>query len=82
MGSIPSQATKIPHTTDQLSPGFATTEPIHSRALRPQLESLHNGMKIPRAAAKTQHSQMNKTTLMDLEVVILSKINQTRTNAV
>ena len=37
-GLIPSQGTKIPHATGQLSPCTATTEPEHSGAHTPQLE--------------------------------------------
>ena len=33
-------------------------------------------MKIPRAATKTQRSQINKTTLMDFKCVILGKLDQ------
>ena len=38
-GSIPGQGTKIPHAAKQLSPHAATTEPAHSGAHVPQLES-------------------------------------------
>ena len=38
-GSIPGQETKIPHAAGQLSLPAATTEPTHSGALQPQLQS-------------------------------------------
>ena len=38
-GSIPGRGTKIPHATGQLNPCAATTEPVHSGARAPQLES-------------------------------------------
>ena len=40
VGSIPGWGTKMPHAAGQLSPRAATTEPAHSRAHMPQLESL------------------------------------------
>ena len=61
VGSIPGRGTKIPHTAGQLSPRAKTTEPGCSRAREPQLErSPCATMKIPRAATKTQCSQINK----------------------
>ena len=41
MGYVPGWGTKIPHTTEQLSPLTITTEPAHSGVQRPQLESMH-----------------------------------------
>ena len=51
---VQSLGTKIPHTPEQLSPGTTTTEPKHhnQRAHEPP-------WKIPQAATKTQHSQIN-----------------------
>ena len=40
-GSIPDQETKIPQAKGQLNPSTAATEPTHSRAHTPQLESPH-----------------------------------------
>lgn len=50
--SIPGQGTRSPHVEEQLSPCSKTTEPVHSRGSKPQLESLP-------AATKTQHNQIN-----------------------
>ena len=56
MGLIPGQGTRIPHATEQLSLGTATTKPVHSRAQRREACVLQ--LKKPlRAATKTQHSQ-------------------------
>ena len=41
VGSISGWGTKIPHAAGQLSPCATTTEPAHSRAHAPKLESLH-----------------------------------------
>ena len=38
LGSIPGKGTKIPHATEQLSPGTATTKAECSKARTPQLE--------------------------------------------
>ena len=39
--SLVGELTKIPHAVVQLKPHAATTEPAHSRARAPQLESTH-----------------------------------------
>ena len=39
--SMPGWGTKSPHASGHLSPGAATTEPVHSRACAPQLEKVH-----------------------------------------
>ena len=49
VGSIPSQGTKIPQATGQLSPRTTTTEP--ARVLQGKIP--HAAKKIPRAATKT-----------------------------
>ena len=54
-GSIPDRGTRIPHAVGHLSPHTATTEPMHSRACAPQLDSLcaatieaaHSGAGVP-----------------------------------
>ena len=59
-GSIPGRGTKIPHAVGQLSLHAATTEPVCSGARMPQLErNPHATTKIPCAATKAQHSQIN-----------------------
>ena len=55
-GSIPGQETKIPRAEKQQSPCTATTEPSHSRAHVPQLQSLRAAMKMLHATAETRHS--------------------------
>ena len=47
MGSIPGQGTKIPYASEQLNPPAATTEPAHSGACVPQLESPCTAVKDP-----------------------------------
>ena len=47
MGSIPGEGTKIPHATERLSPGTATTKPECSKAYMPQLESSRAGAPKP-----------------------------------
>ena len=42
MDLIPDRGTKVPHTTQQLSPCVTTGEPVHSGACAPQLESTKN----------------------------------------
>ena len=49
---IPGQGTKIPHVEEHLSPCSRTTEPVHSRGSKPQLENLP-------ATTKTQYNQIN-----------------------
>ena len=41
-GLIPGWETKIPHAAGQLSLLAAATEPVHSGAREPRLESVHN----------------------------------------
>ena len=41
MGLIPGRGTRIPHASEQLSSYVATTEPVHSGAQAPLLESMH-----------------------------------------
>ena len=41
MGSIPGRGTNFPHAMVQLSLRATTTEPVHTRARVPQLESPH-----------------------------------------
>ena len=68
-GSIPGWGTKSPHSEGQLSPHAATTEPTHSGAHTPQLESPRattrekpacRNWRSPCAATRTQCSQINK----------------------
>ena len=52
-GLICGWGTKIPHAAGQLSPRATTTEPVHSRARKPQLErSPCAAMKSPRITTK------------------------------
>ena len=52
MDLMPGQGTESLHVEEQLSPCSKTTEPVHSRGSKLQLESLP-------AATKTQHNQIN-----------------------
>ena len=47
MGSISGQGTKIPQAVEQLSPPVTTTEPAHSGARVPLLESLCTSVQDP-----------------------------------
>jgi len=47
MGSNPGEGTKIPHATERLSPGTATTKLKCSKAYMPQLESSWAGAPKP-----------------------------------
>ena len=55
MGSIPGEGTKIPHATERLSPGTATTKPECSKAYTPQLESSRAGAPKPMCHNKRSH---------------------------
>ena len=52
-GLIPGWETKIPHTTEQPSPHATTTEPLHSGAQAPQLQSACTPTKSPSMALRT-----------------------------
>ena len=56
-GSIPGQGTKIPHAVGQLSPRTATTEPTHSRARVPQLDSPCATTTEPTHSGAMHHNQ-------------------------
>ena len=75
-GLIPAWGTKIPHAARQLSPGAAKYRSAHPgiqgpkldrEAHMPQRKIPHAAMKIPCAAAKAQHSQINKYFLLKKE---------------
>ena len=53
VGPIPCQRIKIPHAKEQLSP------PASTRVRPPKWKIMHDATKIPLAATKTQHSQIN-----------------------
>ena len=53
-GSIPVQGTEIQHASPQL-----LSPPATSRVLVPQWKIVHNAVKVPHAATKTQCSQVN-----------------------
>ena len=55
-GLIPSWKTKIPHAMEQLSPHPATTEPAHSGACVPQLESPYTTVKDTACTMKIPHA--------------------------
>ena len=57
---IPGWGTNIPHAVGQLSLHTATTEPTGSGVHMMLGKILHDAVKIPHAAAKTCHSQINK----------------------
>ena len=66
-GSIPGQGTKIPHATGQLSLRAATTEPVHSGAHTPQLESLHVATTEPvRSRARTPQPERSPRASMKI----------------
>ena len=68
MGSISGQGTKIPHAMGQLSLCPATTEPTHSGAHVPQLESLCATARerSPRAAPREAHTPQRRSQVPQL----------------
>ena len=60
VGSIPGQGTKIPHAAGQLNPSAATTEPAHSGARAPQLDSPRTATKSLCATTETQRSKRER----------------------
>ena len=58
-GLILGWGTKMTHATEQLRLHAAATEPMHSGAHAPQLESPHDTTKILHAATKIQCTQIN-----------------------
>ena len=71
--SIPGQGAKIPHGAEQLSPRAATTRSPGATTPKPgrhnsrvpvsQCNTPPDTVRVPRATAKTQHSQIKKQTL-------------------
>ena len=63
MGSISGQGTKIPYASEQLNPPAATTEPAHSGACVPQLESPCTAVKDLSCHNEDPACQINKYSL-------------------